>query len=95
MEILQNLLSLLSTNSNLGGFKPIVDLLEKNSFDLKKTLSSLDLSAVMPIITSFLSSINDKKSPTTASTAVGLDPIAFIADKEIVFTLNKYFSDPS
>jgi len=92
MEILQNLLSLL-TNGNASALKPIIELLAKNSFDIKKVLSSLDLNSIMPIVKEFLASTN-KKSPTTEySSAVGLDPIALIADKEIVYTLNKYFHD--
>ena len=93
MEILQNLLSLLSKNQNLGALKPIIDLLSKNSFDLKKTLSTLDLSSLMPIVSQFASAFNNKNPTTEYSSAVGLKPIALIADKEIVYTLNKYFHD--
>lgn len=91
MEILQNLLSLLMNNQNLNGLKPIMDLLAKNSFDIKKTLSSLDLNSIMPIINQFMNTMKNKSPTTEYSPAVGLTPIANVADKEIVYTLNKYF----
>ena len=46
---------------------------------------------IAPIIKDFLS---DKKSPAAyAGESVGLNPIANVADKDIVYTLNKYFYD--
>ncbi|MBE5749513.1 MAG: hypothetical protein E7346_01420 [Clostridiales bacterium] len=94
MEILQVLLSLFLNGENGGAFAPVIKRLANNSFDLKKTLLSLTPEEVEPIIKEFMK-FSDKKSPTNGySPSVGLDPIAMIADKEIVYTLNKYFHEP-
>lgn len=93
MEILQSLLSFLLNEYGDGNFKPIFNLLKENSFDITKVLKNLKPETITPIIKEFLSKNN--KSPTqTVGQGFGLNPIAKIADKEIVYTLNKFFSEP-
>lgn len=86
MEILQFLLSFLLKDFN--NLSPILSHLSENGFDLKSAISNLSLDKLAPILSSFFS---QKESPTN-NNFVGLNPIANIADKEIVYTLNKYFS---
>ena len=94
MEILQVLLSLFLNGEKGGAFAPVIKTLANNSFDLKKTLIILTPEEIEPIINEFVK-FSNKKSPTSGySPSVGLDPIALIADKEIVYTLNKYFHEP-
>ena len=94
MEILQVLLSLFLNGEKGGAFAPVIKTIANNSFDLKKTLLSLTPEEIEPIINEFVK-FSNKKSPTSGySPSVGLDPIALIADKEIVYTLNKYFHEP-
>ena len=92
MEILQVLLSLLLNGKNFESFAPILNAFKENNFDLKKVLESIDLKSLMPFITSFL---NDKKQSPNVSVGqgFGLSPIAKIADKEIIYSLNQYFHE--
>ena len=92
MEILQFLLNLLNGNSNLGVLAPIINLLKENSFDIKKTLNSLSPDTLAPIIKEFMSAQNNIRPTETVGRSEGLTPIANVADKDIVYTLNKYLS---
>lgn len=93
MEILQILSSLLGQDNASDTLSAIVNLVANNFPELKKVLENFNLSAILPIISSLFS--NKEKSPTsTVGQGVGLDPIANIADKEIVYTLGKYFHQP-
>ena len=89
MEILQFLFSLFKDNTLIKNLLPIFELLRANNFDLKKTLSMLNPEQLQPIIKE-LSNFFQSKSPTQS---VGLDnalsPILDLADKDIVFALNK------
>ncbi len=95
MEILQNLLSFFINEYDGGKFKPIFELLKNNSFDIKKALSHLNLDALAPLIQEFFkhSNTDNKNQPFTPqfTQGFGLNPIAKIADKDIVYTLNQYF----
>ena len=94
MEILQILSSLLNQNQSLDKLKPIIELLQKNSFNLKETLKNIDLQTIAPIISGLMNSTDFKnQNPTDFSVGntFGLNPIAPIADKEIVYSLNKFF----
>lgn len=95
MELLQILLSLFSNNLGGGAFNNVINLLKANSFDLKKTLSSLTTKDLEPILKEFLSA-QAKKNPTDGyySPSVGLSPIMPFADKQIVYILNKHFCSP-
>ena len=93
MDVLFNLLSILFGEKD-NGLEKIFGALKSNSFDLLKTLSSLDLSALLPIIESLF------KSESSAATGFNfaksynadeLSAIKKIADEEIVATLNGYF----
>ena len=89
MEILQFLTALLTNEQNAKLLAPVFELLRQNSFDLKQVLSNLDPQALKPIIQELFSSI--KNRPTdTAERNNGLSPISNIADKDIIFSLNKY-----
>jgi len=93
MEILQFLLSLLGGGKNLEGLSPVIELLKKNSFNLGETLKNLDLQTIAPIIKEFIQKSQNNKNPTENSVGYGyaLNPIAPFADKNIVYSLNKYF----
>ncbi len=96
MEILQFLLSFLTKNSNANFLAPILELFKNNNFDLKSVLNNLDINAIMPVLKEIFSSFNNKSpTQTVGQNVYGLDPIANVADKDIVYTLNKYLSQPS
>lgn len=92
MEILQVLLSLLLNGKNFENFAPILNAFKENNFDLKKVLTNIDLKSLMPLLSSFL---NDKKQSPSVNVGqgFGLSPIAKIADKEIIYSLNQYFHE--
>lgn len=86
---LKNLLS----SGNLQTLLPILNLLRENSFDVKKALNNLTPETLAPIIKAL--SENNRPTATQSSfTAepVGVTPIANVADKEIVYILNRYLS---
>ncbi len=92
MEILQILLSFFL--KELGGetLTPILEKLKNNDFDLKKTLNGLNLQNLAPIVSAIMQSSLNKNRPTeNAERNFSLSPISGIADKDIIYTLNKYF----
>ncbi len=98
MEILKTLLSFFIKEEKFKNFAPVLELLSKNDFDLAKTLKNLNLDAVAPIIRAFMENFSganaQKNSPPDFSggDVSHLNPIANLADKEIIYTLNKYFA---
>lgn len=90
MEILQLLTSFLNNNQNLKVIAPIVEILRANNFDIKKALSSLTPEMIKPIVEQFSMMQNNKNSFSEQSN--GLTPISNIADKDIVYCLNRYLS---
>ena len=89
MEILQFLFSLFKDNALIKNLMPIFELLKANNFDLKSTLSQIDIEKLQPLIQE-LSTFFQSKSPASST---GLDnalsPILDLADKDIIFALNK------
>ncbi len=93
MEILQFLLSFFASEYGNGVLAPVLELLKQNSFDISKTLKNLKPEVFAPIAKEFFSSMN-KKSPTEYNgRANGLSPVKNIADKEIIFALNRHLGD--
>ena len=89
MEILQFLLFLFKDNALIKNLMPIFELLKANNFDLMSTLSQIDIEKLQPLIQE-LSTFFQSKSPASST---GLDnalsPILDLADKDIIFALNK------
>lgn len=89
MEILKFLLTLLNNGDLQNNLSSLLTLFNKGSLDLKSLLSNLNLETLAPLLKDFF---NQKPHPTqTVERGFGLNPIAKIADKDIVYTLNKYF----
>jgi len=93
MELLQFLISFFIKNYGGDKFGDIFNIFKDNSFDIKKVLTNLKPEMLEPIIKSFFNS-GQNKTPTDFSVGENykLDPIARIADKDIVYTLNRYFN---
>ncbi len=95
MDILQTFLKLLSEGRE--PLRAIIKLLSDNSFDIKKTIANLTPENVSEILSEI-----EKSRPQTAENGTfydanalspqGLAPISDLADKEVVFALNKYLS---
>ena len=94
MDLLQFLLSLFNGSKDFEKFAPLLELLKNNSFNLSQTLQNLNLQTLAPIIQAFIKDAPFKnQNPTDFSVGnnFGLNPITPIADKEIVYSLNKFF----
>ncbi len=91
MEILQFLTEFFKNNQNLKAILPIIEILRNNNFDIKKALSSLTPEMIKPIVEQFSIAINNPKNAFYEKSQ-GLTPISNIADKDIVYSLNKYLS---
>ena len=89
MEILQFLTQFLANEQNFKIIAPILDLLKQNSFDIKRVLSSLNPQVLAPIIKEFMANMNNRPKNNVGRNN-GLSPISNIADKDIIFSLNKY-----
>lgn len=91
MEILQFLTAFFQNNQNLKLIAPIIEILRNNNFDIKRALSSLTPEMIKPIIEQFSVVMNSAPNNFKQS-GQGLTPISNIADKDIVYSLNKYLS---
>ena len=91
MEILQFLMTFFQNNQNLKLIAPIIEILRDNNFDIKKALSSLTPETIKPIVEQFSVAMNSAPN-TFYEKSQGLTPISNIADKDIVYSLNKYLS---
>ena len=92
MEILQFLLSSLLEQKNLKKLLPVFELLKQNSFDIKTTVQSLNLQTVAPIIKEFINfNNNDNNQNKGEEKYYGTSPIIDIADRNIIWTLNRHF----
>lgn len=93
MELLQFLLSFLLGDNNKKKIEPLLQLFSDNGFDISKVIKSLNPEILAPLIKEFISSTNNKNPQTNFSFGEDfkLSPISRIADKEVVYTLNKYF----
>ncbi len=92
MELLQNLVYFLL--KEFGGEKllPIFNTLKDNSFDISKLINAKTLSTFAPILMDLLKSQNKTPTEFTVGEDYKLSPIARIADKDVVYTLNRYFN---
>lgn len=96
MELLQFILTFLSKNFNLDVLAPFFELAKNGNFSFENIVKNLDFNKLAPVINAIFSSLN-KQSPTetVGHNFYGLNPIANLADKEIVYTLNKFLSQPN
>ena len=89
MDLEQLLATLFGNDKFITALSPIIEHLRQNSFDIKKTLASLNPEMLRPIVKEFMSNMNNR--PTTfVERDAGLVPISNIADKDIVYALNRY-----
>lgn len=95
MESLQYILNLLFPEKakELGA---LLQYAAKNRFDLNEMLKNLDLVSLAPLLGGLFSSPAAEHARTgeneSAQSASPLTPIAAVADKDIVYCLNRYLS---
>ena len=92
MDLLRLITSFLGGDLNLNDFLPLINMIKSGSFNLNTILSILQDEKILPLVKGFFNSFNNR-SPTNVVGQVSLlSPIAPIADKDIVFVLNRYLS---
>ncbi|MBR2499199.1 MAG: hypothetical protein IKB67_05760 [Clostridia bacterium] len=92
MEILRILLSFLLKEFGGEQLQPLINAFKENGFNLKSALSCLTPEMIAPIFQMLFNGKTTKPcAENNSAQGYGLSAIADIADKNIVFTLNKYF----
>ncbi len=92
MELLQTLLNLLFPGKG-AQLEPLLRYAAENEFDLKRMLGNLDVSALAPLLGGLFTSPSAPKADDTAKKAMApSEPVARIADRDIVNCLNSYLS---
>lgn len=89
MQLLDTVLSLLLNEENKEKIAPIIDAVLKNGFNLQSILKNIDVSTLMPLLQGLFKQNQPSKQNYDANP---LSPISNIADREIIFALNKYIS---
>ncbi len=73
---------------------PIISSLEKNGFDIKKTVSDLNPNTVLPVLKNVFSALSKETNKDgggySTTEKFGAAPITDFADEEIVSRLNQY-----
>ena len=90
MEILQFLLSQFLGEENKSKIQPILKLLQDNSFNLRKVMQNVNPEMIIGLIKDFMK--ENKSRTETVRQNFGVSPISNIANKDIVYNLNKYFA---
>ncbi len=89
MDLLQFLLSF------LFGDKNSPDSAQKDEggeFNFGEILKSFDLEKIFPFLGDLFSPKKETRPTESAKRAHGLEPICLIANKDIIYSLNLYFS---
>ena len=92
MESLQYILNLLFPEKakELGA---LLQYAAKNRFDLNEMLKNLDLAALAPLLGGLFGGAETPARHAAEKTAVSpLEPVAAVADRDIVFCLNRYLA---
>ncbi len=92
MELLQFLLSFLSNSQNKDLLNDIINLFKNGSFDMSNILSLIKPEMLAPFINSFFTQAKTPH-PNSYGRGVGFEPIINIADKDIVYSLNRIMAD--
>lgn len=89
-DIIKNLLSGTGAETVL----PLINLLRENSFDLKKVAQNITPEKIIPVVQAFATakSASDEKTAPFGAKKGGALTIANVADKEIIYCLNRYLS---
>lgn len=90
--ILQFLLNYFLTEYSGGELKPLLELFEKNDFDIKRVIQNINPKDIIPLISTFLKGGIGKNKAPESEVFGGIEPIKNFADSEIVETLNYFFA---
>ncbi|PWM70153.1 MAG: hypothetical protein DBX59_11470 [Bacillota bacterium] len=96
MELLQTILNMILPNGRAQQLEPLLQYAMQNNFSLPDMLKNIDITALAPLLGGLFSSgANAQPSAPAAEplhSASPLAPVAAVADKDIVYCLNRYLS---
>jgi len=93
MEILRFLLSFFGGENNKDlSLNEILEFIT-NQYPSLSFLKNIDLESIAPLLEKFLSFNKNERPPQTDRRLYGLEPISSIADKDVIYALNCYFTN--
>lgn len=74
---------------------PVLEMLAKNNFDISKVIKNLDVTTVAPLLGSLFEAFSARKgaAQTAQAAANPLAPISSVADRDIIYSLNRYLAE--
>ena len=92
MELLQKLAYFLFNTDGGQKLLPILTNLLNGSLNIADILNNINIQTILPLLSGFFNNGQNKNpSARTDGNCYGLKPVVNLADKEIVYTLNRYF----
>lgn len=92
MDLLQFLISFFTKEFGEEKLAPILNAIKDNSFNLSALLNPEFLSIIMPLLSEFFIKQNNTPTAFSVGDEYRLSPISRIADENIIYQLNRYFS---
>jgi hypothetical protein len=68
MEFIKVLINLFLGEEKSKGLEPLLEIFSNNNFDIKSSLSHLNVETVLPLLTSLFSDVTSPKKPATTET---------------------------
>lgn len=91
MEFLELLLKNFTDENTASALSSLLKTVSENGFDLNKIMKTADISALLPLLGGLFSGGNAAEKPK-AEEANPLAPVSSVADRDIVFALNRYLA---
>lgn len=90
MEFFQYAAEILLDALGESKLQPLLNILKKNDFDVKKTVAELKSETVLPLLKEFLAAQAAPINRNFNEESYGTQPITDVADEKIVTLLNRY-----
>ena len=92
MELLQKLAYFLFNTDGGQKLLPLLSSIMNGSVSLTDLIKNINIQTLLPLLNGFFNNGQNKNPPAKADgNCYGLKPVVNLADKEIVYTLNRYF----
>ena len=92
MELLQKLAYFLFNTDGGQKLLPLLSSIMNGSVSLTDLIKNINIQTLLPLLNGFFNNGQNKTPPAKADgSCYGLKPVVNLADKEIVYTLNRYF----
>lgn len=93
MNLLQILTSFLSNSENSKALLNLIADLLNGNFNLENLLKNINIEKVLKIFSPLLQSNGESDKRQNQNAGFALSPITAFADKDVVYSLNKYFEN--